>query len=336
MKDQAAKLRALIGKRQPGADSAGSPAGQARTGRRQARAASRSASSTRFISVTSGKGGVGKTNLAINLAILAARERAQRVVVLDVDLGLANVNLLLDVAPRRTLTHVVDGRASILEAICSTPYGVDILGGASGIARIADIGHAERMRLIDGFVQLEQRYDLVFIDTGAGISANVMALALAADETIVVATPEPTSITDAYAAIKTLVRSESCGVIHLVVNRARSSDEGVRVTKILTKAAADFLDVTVLPLGQVLDDPAVGQAVRRRRPFVMEYPRCAATSGLRLVTQKLLKGGARQPARTTLGDATTSSQGGAATGSMFLSRMLDMCEEGDGGDREAD
>lgn len=158
---------------------------------------------TKIIAVASGKGGVGKSTVSVNLAISIART-GLKVLIFDGDLGLANVNVLLGIIPKYNLYHVVKGHKSLKDIVISTPEGVDIIAGASGYSQLANLNETQRNNLIKGFAELD-RYDVMIIDTGAGISANVIGLVMPADEVIVVTTPEPTSITDSYGLIKSIV-----------------------------------------------------------------------------------------------------------------------------------
>lgn len=238
--------------------------------------ARRMSSTSRVVAVTSGKGGVGKTNIALNLAIMCAR-RNKRVMVMDVDLGLANVDLILDLNARFNLSHVIAGKKRINEVVVNGPGGLLIVPGASGIAQLADLSDEDRGRLVEDLRSLERQADLIFVDTAAGIGKNTINFASAADEVMVVTTPEPTAITDAYATIKTIVRTRSHGRLGVVVNMARSKQEAARVADRIASVARQFLGIEVDRLGYVLADENVATAVRRRRPFALEFPRTPAT-----------------------------------------------------------
>lgn len=244
----------------------------------------------RVISVTSGKGGVGKTNLAVNLAVALSRSHRQRVALVDADLGLANVDLMLDLQPRWNLSHVLSGQRTLEEILVTGPEGVEVVPGASGLSYLADLDEHQRRSLASALGQLESRADTCVIDTGAGISQTVIALASQADDCLVVTTPEPPSIADAYATIKTLSRRPERPRVHLVVNMAGSRREARQVYDRVASVSKRFLGVEVHSADYIFCDGHVGRAVRRRRPFVTEFPNSQATWCLRQVAEKLLSG----------------------------------------------
>lgn len=228
-----------------------------------------------IIAVTSGKGGVGKTNLSVNLAATLAGMK-RRVILLDADLGLANADILCNVQPRYNLAHVVAGQRAISEVITPVPAGFSLVAGASGLAKMADLHESERRRIIAELETLQDMADIVIVDTGAGIGRNVLSFTAAADQIVVVTTPEPTAITDAYAVLKVLVRCGTEGKISVIVNQAHSRDEAKAVHERIAHVARQFLKTDVAFGGYVLTDPAVGQAVRKRMPFVTAYPNSGA------------------------------------------------------------
>ncbi len=228
-----------------------------------------------IIAVTSGKGGVGKTNLSVNLAAtLAAMKR--RVILLDADLGLANADILCNVQPRYNLAHLVAGQRSISEVITPVPAGFSLIAGASGLAKMADLHDSERKRIVTELETLQDQADVVIVDTGAGIGRNVLAFTAAADQVVIVTTPEPTAITDAYAVLKVLVRCGTAGKLSVIVNQAHNRDEGKAVHERIAHVARQFLKTDVTFGGYVVADPLVGQAVRKRTPFVQAYPHSGA------------------------------------------------------------
>jgi flagellar biosynthesis protein FlhG len=235
----------------------------------------------RLVAVTSGKGGVGKTTVAVNLAIrLSAMGR--RVVLFDADLGMANADVLCNVTAPCTLAHVVAGRRSLEDAIVEAPGGFRLVPGASGLARIASLSEFERSRLLQELRRLEADSDLILIDTAAGLSPNVLSFALGSDQLLVVTTPEPTAITDAYAIIKTLRRQRSDLEANVLVNMVRDADEGRAVFGRIDAVCRRFLELNVRYAGHVVHDARVMMAVRHRRPFVLENPHGDAA---RCVTQ---------------------------------------------------
>lgn len=229
----------------------------------------------RVVAVTSGKGGVGKSNISLNVAIASAKS-GRRVVLIDADLGLANLDVMCGVSSSASLAEVISGRKRLYEVASRTPYGVELIAGASGIAFMADLPDEDRLRLLAQMEVLEREADLVIIDTGAGVSRNVIKIAAAADDVLVVTTPEPTSITDAYAAVKLISREREHGSIALVVNQAASGVEARHVAERIAAVSRQFLRVEIENAGYVLSDHHVPRAVRLRRPLLAAYPVCPA------------------------------------------------------------
>jgi flagellar biosynthesis protein FlhG len=223
------------------------------------------------LAVTSGKGGVGKSNIAVNLSICLAAHGI-RVTLIDVDMGLANADLLMSIQPRYTLSHVLAGVRSIDEVSMPGPGGIRFVPGASGMGEIADMTEFERQNLIAQFSKLETNTDIVLLDCGAGISRNVISFAMAADRVLVVTTPQPTAMTDAYAMIKSLHRERCRGQLCLLVNMAESRVDATATFDRIAGVAEKFLKYPIADHGYVLHDIAVEQAVRERCPFVVKYP----------------------------------------------------------------
>ena len=200
---------------------------------------------TRIISVSSGKGGVGKTNTSINLAIAYAA-LGKKVIVMDADLGLANVNVVLGIIPKYNLYHIIRKQKTLKEIILDTPYGIQIVAGASGFSKIANLTEEEREGFIHELSELSNA-DIIIIDTSAGVSNNVLDFIAASDDAIIVTTPEPTAITDAYGIIKiiaTEIDNMNLG-LKLVVNRVRSVTEGKKVAERVINIAGQFLNLKV-------------------------------------------------------------------------------------------
>jgi len=252
------------------------------------------AKKTRIITVTSGKGGVGKTNMSVNLALAYAR-LGKKVLVMDADLGLANVNVMLNMIPKYNLSHVIRKQKSMRDIILDTEYGIQIVAGASGFSKIANLTEEERQTFIDELYTLSSA-DIVIIDTSAGVSNNVLAFVAAADDVIIVTTPEPTAITDAYGIIKiiaTEIDNLNMG-LKLVVNRAHSAAEARKVADRMINIAGQFLNLKVDYLGYVLDDPAVPQAVLRQKPFLVMDPKCKASQCVQHIVGRMEKSEIRE------------------------------------------
>ena len=241
----------------------------------------------RSLAVTSGKGGVGKTSVATNLA-LAFAGRGKKVLLVDGDLALANVDLLFGVVPHLTLGDVVNGSATLEEILIETRDGVRILPAGSGVAELADLDDFRRERLFRELASIEDGCDLLILDTGSGIGRQAMSLARAADQIIVVTTPEPTAFSDAYATLKVLHSGRLRGRPGVLVNMTGSAEEGRETERRIRMVAERFLDIRVHYYGHVPFDTAVGQAVRRQEPLLKAYPQSPAAASLGQLAHRLL------------------------------------------------
>jgi flagellar biosynthesis protein FlhG len=248
-----------------------------------------SARNTRIITVASGKGGVGKTNFSTNLAIAYA-QMGKRVVLMDADLGLANVNVILGIIPKYNLYHLIRKQKSMQDIILDTNYGIQIVAGASGFARIANLSEEERKQFVEEISKLSIA-DVIIIDTSAGVSNNVISFIAAADDAIIVTTPEPTAMTDAYGIIKiiaTEIENLNLG-LKLVVNRVKSVVEGKKVAERVITIAGQFLNVKVNYLGYIYEDSAVQTAVLRQKPFIILDPKAKASICMKHIVSRLEK-----------------------------------------------
>ncbi|MCQ2611480.1 MAG: MinD/ParA family protein [Treponema sp.] len=227
---------------------------------------------TRIIAITSGKGGVGKTNIAVNMAISYA-QLGKKVILIDGDLGMANVNVLLNVVPKYNLLQVINKQKTMQEIILDTEFGIKFIAGANGFSKIANLSVDELEYFANQFSSLGNA-DIIIIDTGAGIANNVLQFVAAADEVYVVTTPEPTAITDAYGIIK-IITTEIIDReinIQLLVNRVHSADEGKRISDRIINIVAQFLNYKVNYVGFIYEDPIISQSVIRQKPFIISYP----------------------------------------------------------------
>lgn len=244
--------------------------------------------SARVLAVSSGKGGVGKTTVAVNLAIACAR-LGRRVTLVDFDLGLANVDVMMGIEPLHNLSHVVMGKKRLREVAVDVD-GIRVVPGTSGLWELVNLSESARDELIRSLQTLEQDAELMIIDTGAGISRNVVRVAGAADEVLLVCTPEPTSIIDAYAAIKMIAHEPGRRRMRVIVNMAEEREEAERVSRTLADVSRQFLSVHVDRLGYIPRDEHVGLAVRERRPFEVLFPRCPASVAVRGLGRMIVNG----------------------------------------------
>ncbi len=248
------------------------------------------ARATRTIAISSGKGGVGKSNIALNLSILLSAA-GNRVALVDADLGLANLDVLADVSSRTNLAHVIAGSKRLDEVVIDLPSGVQFVPGASGLAKLAHLSEFQRAQFMQELSALEAENDIIIIDTGAGIGPDVLHFAAAADSVIVVTTPEPTAITDGYAFVKVLTQRAFAGQMSLLVNFATDRQEARLTYQRVSNVARQFLGARLLDAGYVLHDPKVREAIRTRQPFVLAHPRCPASRCLAALATRLSSSG---------------------------------------------
>ena len=242
---------------------------------------------TRVIVVTSGKGGVGKTNISVNTAVELA-SRGLRTCLFDADLGLANVNILFGISPARTIDDFVYGDSSLEEIIVHGDWGVDIIPGSSGVEKLANLSPDHLKKIIAALSELSE-YDYFIIDTSSGISRSVISFCLAAPEIVLVLTAETTSLTDAYAVLKVLSANEYNGRVKILVNKSPDVPQA-KNTYIHFKTVTDkHLNIDVSPVGAVLEDPQVEEAIREQQPFITLFPHSVASQCLRSIVENLLK-----------------------------------------------
>jgi flagellar biosynthesis protein FlhG len=261
--DQAESLRELVARRSPASPS------------------------LRVIAVTSGKGGVGKTHLACNLSVLAARA-GRRVLLVDADLGLANADIVLGIAPHHHLGHVLDGSVPLDEVLAEGPEGVRVLAASTGVQELTQLDDAQKLRLVTALDVLEDRFDLIMIDCGAGIGDNVLFFAGAAQEALLVISPEPTSLTDAYAAVKVLSQQAGVERFSVIVNQAPTAAHAREVFQKLTRVTDRFLTARVGLLGHAPRDENLHRALMAQRPVVELFPRSPVSRAMETLTRDLL------------------------------------------------
>ena len=242
----------------------------------------------RVIAVSSGKGGVGKTNVSVNLAVAMA-ETGKKVMLLDADLAMANVDVLLGLRPNGNLSHVLDGKLSLEEVIVEGPEGLLIVPASSGVSRLAQLSPMEHAGLIRAFSELSQPLDTLIVDTAAGVSDSVVSFTHAAQEVIVVVCDEPASITDAYALIKVLSREHGVTRFQILANMADSEADGENLYRKIAAVCDRYLDVTLHFLGTVPRDDLLRKAVQKQSPVVAAYPGSRAAKAFREIAKKTEK-----------------------------------------------
>jgi len=259
MGDQAQNLRELVGKKEE----------------------------MRVVSVASGKGGVGKSSIAVNLAIAMSR-LGIRVLIVDADFGLANVDVMLGVTTKYDISHFLRGERSLNEIIQLGHEGVRFISGGSGVHDLLNIDEEQLAGLLAGLVRLETPIDFIIIDTGAGINENILQLALASSETIVITTPEPTAILDAYALVKTLVKRDSSHPIHVLINKCENMKEAQRVQTGFIEVVGRHLGKNINPLGLIMYDHDVPMSIKRQVPITVSDPGSATSKEIGLIARAVL------------------------------------------------
>jgi flagellar biosynthesis protein FlhG len=254
----------------------------------------RSSPPLRVIGVASGKGGVGKTNLAANLALLAARQ-GKRVLIIDGDLGLANVEILFGLKPRYHLGHLLDSDLPVRDVLAEGPGGVKVLPAGSGVQQLTRLNDAQRLRLVSALDQLEEDFDFVLLDAGAGIGDNVLFFIGGAQETLLVVSPEPTSLSDAYATVKVLTQDAGVRHFSVVVNMAPSEAAARDIFERLAQVSGRFLDARIRFVGWAPRDENVHRGVMAQKPFVELFPASPASRALSTIADALFN---EPPARS--------------------------------------
>ena len=237
------------------------------------------------IAVTGGKGGVGKTSVSVNLATALA-STGKRVMLLDGDLGLANVDVFLGLSPRHTMAHVLSGERSLDEIILESAQGVQVVPGASGVADLANLSAAGHLNLVQAFSTLSARVDAMIVDTSAGISHSVMQFSQAAQHVLLVVCDEPASMTDAYALVKVLSRTHNVNRFRVLANMVRAPGEGEILFYKLQRVTSKFLDATLEYVGEIPEDPYLRRAIREQRPVIAAFPSSPATRAFKKLALK--------------------------------------------------
>ena len=249
---------------------------------------------SRVITVTSGKGGVGKTTMSVNLALEMVK-KGKKVVILDADFGLANVEVMLGIRPKYNLLDLIHNNLKISDIITTGPNGIGFISGGSGVSELADLDNVKIRLLINKLIELDNMYDVVIIDTGAGITDSVMEFVMVSPEVLLVVTPEPTSITDAYSLLKVLRRRKDFNPIYkniyVIANRVEDDNEGLEIYSKINTVSSKFLNTNLKYLGAVIQDKNASMAVIEQKPIVMSFPNSVSAKCIGELTSKLVNDG---------------------------------------------
>ncbi|RNB77413.1 MinD/ParA family protein [Brevibacillus panacihumi] len=253
---------------------------------------------TKLVTVTSGKGGVGKSNFSLNFG-LGLIEKGHRTVLFDVDLGMANLDVLMGITPKKHLFHLLEPDTTVWDILEKGPGDLEFIAGGSGFTQIMQLEDEKLDRLFSQLDPLQGYADTIIFDTGAGLSHESIRFMLASDEVILVTTPEPPAITDAYAVIKMLHSRNPDITIRLVINRVTSEREGIQTIDKLAMVAKRFLNMNIQSLGYVTDDHHVSKAVKQQRPFLLAYPDSQASKSIRKLVGQYLHNSQGAPEQTS-------------------------------------
>ncbi|MBF0400883.1 MAG: MinD/ParA family protein [Magnetococcales bacterium] len=240
------------------------------------------------MAITSGKGGVGKTLVTVNLAVQYAR-KGLKVLLIDADLGLANIDVVLGLNPQHTIQDVLDGRLTLDQVAIPGPFGITVLPAASGVAELSDMNEAQRTAFMDHIDHWNADFDVVLVDTGAGISPNVRFFVLAVERIMVVATPDPASVTDAYALMKVMFNNHRVSHFDLVVNQVRNNAEAKEVYRTLSRVAEKYLNIGLNYAGFIPDDVLLVQAIRQRKTVSEMFPNAPSSVAFQQLSESLIR-----------------------------------------------
>ncbi len=284
MNDQAAKLRKMVEKRKDNIDNN-------YYGKTQ---------NTQIVAIASGKGGVGKSNITINLGI-ALQRLGERVLVIDADMGMANIDILMGKTQKYNLGHILEDRCNFNDAIINGPEGLKVLPGTSGIEDFMKIGKKEVSGLLNVASHMELNYDIILLDIGAGIHQSVINFLISSDETIIVITPEPTSVMDAYSLIKVFSRYKTEKELGLLVNKVESKKEAAKIADRMFKVINQYLIQDISLLGYIPYDHLLKEAVKKQHPLITLYPESKSAQALTKLAQNLLNKKEKNPVKGAKG-----------------------------------
>jgi flagellar biosynthesis protein FlhG len=300
--DQAERLRELVKSKKQDAQENGDTDDTELDG---VEARHESCPTTKVIAVASGKGGVGKSNFTVNIAIELSK-MGNRVMILDADLGLANVDILLGINPKYNLAHVIRGEKDLKDIITETEYGIKVLANGSGVKELINVTNQQRASFIEKISELEDMVDILLIDTGAGISKNTMSFIYASDYSIIITTPEPTALMDAYGLIKVTSLNKSTVPLKLIVNMVNSKEEAKEIASRVVLLARRFLNVFVESFGYIYRDRNVTDGVMSQKPFSVLHPGTKAAECIKEIAGKVSMRFTKENEKNTLKDVSPS------------------------------
>lgn len=245
----------------------------------------KSSTPTKVITITSGKGGVGKSNFTLNFA-LALKESGNKVIVMDADIGFANIDVLMGIAPKYNLIDLLHNHLEIWDIIETGPNGLEFIAGGSELDSIFDLKRNNLPYLLDQLMLLNGYADTLLIDTGAGLNPESLKFILSSDEVFLVTTPEPTSITDTYAMAKMIQSKKKDLKVNLIINQVSSEQEGISTANRIMLVSQRFLDFNINLLGFIYKDETVSRAVKKQEPFYISYPNSKASRNIKLLADK--------------------------------------------------
>ena len=244
---------------------------------------------SKVITITSGKGGVGKTNIAVNLAA-ALKKHGKRILLIDADIGMANVDVLLGSVSKHNMLDLLEDGIELQDVLVEGPHGISYISGSSGVEKALNFTAEERRILHRKLASCDELADIILVDTGAGLGRHVIDFLIAADEVLLITTPEPTSLSDAFAVLKTYNLHAKKKNIRLIVNRIFDEEEREEVIEKLNATAKKILNIQIECAGYIFEDRAVIECVKKQRPFIIEKPDCLASKCIDQLADKLLSG----------------------------------------------